>query len=281
MKWQQEGLLLKNMIKKLLLLLLFPFFISATELKPWYGDYLVGESRSKVLFQQFRKVATSKGKTSYKANDFFLSQSFAFSYDRYAAEVELVAAATRAQNFNLDHLKLTGRYQILDDIVEDPVSMVVGFSLIEAGRPALHDLSSFHHGLLELELHAAIGKEISYGEFWLKRYFALFAIGFGQGSPWLRAECSYAQNYCELHQFEVFLASLFGLGGKSLRVASFHGYGSIRHQSVDVGLKYSYLLENVGGVLSLDYSYRIYAMNFPKNANRLCLTFFYPFGLGI
>lgn len=270
------------MLKKLFAYFIFlPYALSATELKPWYGNDLELESRSTLTYQNFKNVATAVNHTKYRSNDLFLNQSFAISLMQYAAEVEMMLAATREQHFNIDHLKLTGRYQILDDIVDDPFSLVAGVSIAEVGRPALHDPASFHHGLFEVEPHVAIGKEISKGEFWLKRYFALFAIGFGQGSPWLRADFNYAIKLCGNHEFELFIKSLFGLGGKRVRLYDFNGYGPIRHRSVDLGFKYAYYLDNLDAYLIGEYSYRVFAENYPKNASRLALTFFYPFGLGI
>jgi len=270
------------MLKKLLFLNVFlTTCLTATEYPPWYDNDLEVASRSTILYQTFQKVETSCGKTNYSSNDVFLKQSLGLSFDKYAAEVELVAAATRKQHFNLDHLKLTGRYRIYDDIIDDPFSLVAGLSLVQAGRPALHDPASFHHGLFEVEAHLSVGKEISQNQFWLKRYFAVFGIGQGSHLPWLRADFVYAQNYCDLSEFRLFVNTLFGLGGRNLNLNHFHGYGSIQHRSIDLGLQYSYFLENVDGSLTAEYSYRVYAKNFPKNVNCLALTFYYPFGLGI
>ena len=265
----------------LILSLSLPFLIAATDLKPWYETDLEVVSRTKLMYQSFQKVETSRGETSYPSNDMFLTQSFGSSFDVYAGEVEMTAAATRKQHFNLDNLKLTGRYRLMNDVAYDPVSLVAGLSLIQVGKPALFDPASFHHGRFEVEAHLAIGKEVSQNQFWLKRYFGVFAFGLSSGSPWVRADFTYEQNFCDLHQLKVFANTLFGLGSRDLRLSDFHGYRSIRHQSIDLGIGYSYFLEKIGGMLVGEYSYRVYAKNFPKNASRLSVSLQIPFGLGI
>jgi hypothetical protein len=258
-----------------------PFLLTATEFAPWYDNDLEIQSRSKILYQTFNKLGTHDGKTCYLSNDVFLNQSLGISFDKYAAEVELCAAATRKQHFNLDHLKLTGRYRLLDDITDDPYSVVAGVSFIQAGQPALYDPASFHHGIFGVETHISVGKEVSTGQFWQKRYFGVLAFGLSYGSPWVRGNFTYLQNVCNLHTFGAFINTLVGFGGQNLKVGSFHGYGTVRHQSVDLGISYSYLIEKIDGELTGDYSYRVYAKNFPKNASRLAVTLWIPFGLGI
>lgn len=270
------------MLKKYLLLIcLFPFLLPATEHQPWYDEDLEGHLRSTINYQHFRKLATTHGKRRYSSNDCFLTESLGLSYDTYAIEAEITAAATRKQHFNIDHLKITGRYQILNDILDDPFSLVAGFSLIQAGQPALYDPASFHHGRVEAECHVSIGKEISSIQYWQRRYFASLGLGLSQGSPWIRTDFVYAQNCYDFQRLELFLHTLFGLGGQSLKLNSFHGYGNIRHQSVDLGLNYAHFIERLGGTLTAGFSYRVYAKNFPKNSSRLMLSFYYPFGLRI
>lgn len=255
--------------------------MKATEFEPWYGKYLEVHSRSKALYQTFREVETSDKVKKYASNDLFLSESLEISFDKYLAEAEMVLAATREQSFNIDHLKFTGRYQIFDDIQDDPFSLVAGASLIQVGEPALHDPASFHHGRFEVETHLSLGKEISYQDLWLKRYYSVVLFGFSSYSPWFKFETVYQQNYADKHEIELFLRGLIGLGSRSLRLNHFKGYGPIRHRSYDVGCKYRYLLESIDSYLTVEYAYRFYAKNFPKNVNQVAVSFFYPFGLGI
>ena len=66
-------------------------------------------------------------------------------------------------------------------------------------------------------------------------------------------------------------------GNKNIRPHHFTGYGKIRHRSVDVGLRYTIGLK-CGATFCLQYARRIYAYNFPENANLAFVELFYPLG---
>ena len=269
-------------MKKLLILSFFlPFIASATEFNPWNDTDLLPVWKSTHLYQTFQRVATSKGNSCCPSDDYFRTESVSVNYEDYAIEAEICAAITNKQHFNLDHFKLTGRYRFRDDIVDDPYTVVGGVSLIQAGKPALDDPASFHHGLVGAEAHIAVGKEVSKGQYWTKRHYGLFAFGVSRGYPWMRAEVTYSKNTCNQNQMDFFARSLVGFGTKKLKLNCFHGYGYIQHRSIDLGLRGSYFLTRCGGTLVAEYSYRVYAKNFPKNASRLMITFLYPIGIGI
>lgn len=58
----------------------------------------------------------------------------------------------------------------------------------------------------------------------------------------------------------------------------FKGYGSIQHNSVNLGFRYTHLLEYFGS-LSFEYKGRVYARNFPVYANIFLVELRYDFGL--
>jgi hypothetical protein len=89
---------------------------------------------------------------------------------------------------------------------------------------------------------------------------------------------SYEKRVLEKHELKVFMDTLWGLGHKNLDLSHFHGYGQIQHQSIDLGLRYSYLLEYFGSA-SLEYSYRVHSRNFPLHAHRVMAQLFFTFGL--
>ncbi len=69
-----------------------------------------------------------------------------------------------------------------------------------------------------------------------------------------------------------------GVWQSNLNPCHFHGYGSIRHRSIDLGFCYTYLLEFYGNT-NLTYSYRLYAHNYPIHAHQILAQFLYTFGL--
>ena len=71
--------------------------------------------------------------------------------------------------------------------------------------------------------------------------------------------------------------TLWGLGKKIFAITfhdnlHFKGYGKINHKSVDLGIPL-WLYDGMLGTLSLQYARRVYAYNFPKNANLVLLKY--------
>lgn len=269
-----------NWLSSFTFLLLFPFFSHTTELAPWFGNLYEVEARVSTLYQKFQHVNSSKHSFSYRSNDFFTNFSLSVSPDPdFSVETEVLFADTRHRNYGFDSAKLTGRYQILDDIIGDPVSLTTGLSIIVPLRSALRDIGSFHHGMAEFEAHVAVGVELPYLSIWLQRQYGVFACGIAtQGSPWLRVGYYFERNFCNSVSVQIFLDSLFGLGRRTIHKHDFNGYGAVAHRSIDAGLKWSYLFD-YWGTLSLEYAYRIYARNFPRNVNFVQFSYNLPFNL--
>lgn len=195
-------------------------------------------------------------------------------------QLETTLANTHHRSFGFDSARLTFRYQFMDDITDDPFSVMVGATAIQAVRLALNDCGSFHHGLIEGEAHVTIGKESSYKQLWLHHWWLTLGVGGADvGYPWVRANAVWEKNFCNEHHLRVFVNTLWGMGHHNLhRNHHFHGYGNIRHQSVDVGIRYGYWFP-FDGELSAEYARRVYAKNFPANGNIFQLAYLYPFGL--
>ncbi|MBA3958618.1 MAG: hypothetical protein H0X51_09550 [Parachlamydiaceae bacterium] len=266
-----------------LLLAVLP--LSATELAPWLGQDLMIESRATYLFQSYRKIQTPNGSIFRHANDnfFTLGASFVRSNysSNYSAEIEGTIADTHRQHFACDNLRLTLRYRMLNDIVDDCFTLTPGITITKAFKHSVRDPSSFHHGEIEAELHVAVGREASLGPYWRSRWWAVAGVGQGDhGEPWLRGDWNWERNWWnEQQQLHLFLHTLCGLGNKNLSPHKhFKGYGSVRHRSIDIGARYSYLFE-CDAILSLEYARRVYAHNFPMQANLVQLQLFFPFGL--
>lgn len=269
------------MFRKLFfLLLLFPAFAQSTELAPWYSRYLELQPQAEYRFQAYNTLNTKHGHKHRIARDNYLTLSLSGAYDVYSVELETTFASTRHVSACLADARLTGRYQWLDDVLGDPVSLVTGVTAIQTLKIARHDLSNFYHGGIEGEFHLAVGRETSCQQFWISRLWGLFAIGVADlGSPWIRADVAWDHNGWDDHEFSLFARSLWGLGGENLNLEKrFKGYGPIAHQSIDLGIRYSFLLEN-GGFVGIGYSYRVYANNCPRCVNQCYASLLYPFGL--
>lgn len=260
-----------------------PFTLSATELKPWFGNAFELEARGTYLFQNFQRVNTGLGAQKYASNDSFVTGSLGTNiYGDWNVELEITGAQTRAHCFNFDCARLTGRYLWVDDTLGlSPVSVASGLTLIQATNQSVHDLGSFHHGIFEAEIHTAVGHEITCGRSWSKRWWLLGALGMGtRGVPWLRGDgvVQFQPGWCG-QIFELGVYTLWGTGNRSIGLLEdFSGYGVIAHQSVDVGAAYIHRFD-IWGSLKIGYKRRIYAQNFPEAVNYLIVEYFYPFGL--
>jgi hypothetical protein len=251
----------------------------AADLKPWYTRYLEIEPTAAYVFQTYPSVSAAHGSGRYHSDDNFLTLSAAGAYDRWSLELETTFAATHHRSFGFCDVCLTGRYQWLDDVIGDPVSLVTGLTVIHDSKIARNDISCFYHGQTACEFHMAAGHEMVCEEFWASRLWGVLGLGIAdQGSPWIQIDAGWDCNWLDVHEMEIELRSLWGLGTHALHVHRFHGYGPIRHQSIDLGFNYHYYLES-GGILGIGYYYRLYALNCPRQANILGLSFLYPFGL--
>lgn len=270
--------------RKGLLSLIYCFLIpnwgAATERLPWVGNYLEFEWRHTAYLQDYPYVASHSYYTPYASSDIFFVASLSNAFKpEFSLEAEAMVAKTCRQDWAIDHLRLTGRYMWSNDIAGDEFSFTTGVSLTQAFDHSLHDMSSFHHGRSEAELFLSVGKEYADGKEWISRWWGVFGTGTAErGSPWFRGELNLEGRFCDVYAWRVFIHSLAGIGHKCLRLDDFHGYGSLQHQSIDLGFRYTYFIEFFGE-LAFEYSYRIYARNFPAKTSHLLLTLLYTFGL--
>lgn len=264
-----------------LLLALFPILAEAMELSPWYPTEFEFQARADYVFQTYQSVAKKHGSFHHAANDNFLNLSLGVPYYDWYVDADLLLADTRHRNFGFDSLHIEGRYQLLDDVaLADPISLIVSTVFSSASKTALHDISSFHHGQVEAAFFVSAGKEFDYQQFWTHRFWGTAGLGIADtGSPWITYGLHVDHNFCNRHRFDLSLEGLYGFGGKGLKSNKhFKGYGPIAHRSLDLGVCYTYKLPSEAE-LSFGYSYRVFARNFPENAQRYLLAFLYPFSL--
>ena len=254
--------------------------LEATNVQPWLGNIYEFEAPLSLRLQSYSELSSGFHSIKYPSTDFFLNGSLSNALPFIGLEIEAKGAWTRKQRGDLDQLKLTGRYIWLDDIAGDPLSVAIGLSYIQAFHKSLKDPSSFHHGRSEAELFLSVGKENSMDVCRRSRWWSVLGIGaaVGQGSPWLRFDLAYEKCWAGKHELRGFIDSLWGLGAKRFLLAYFHGYGAVQHRSIDLGLRYTYLIDFFGSA-GLEYSYRVYARNFPVYSHQVLAQLLFTFGL--
>lgn len=260
--------------------ILLPACLAATDLKPWFPRSLEFQPRFTYLHQQYTEVDTGRGVCCKRSKDDFYTASLELAYAEYCGEIETTFAGTGSHHLGPEDVSLTLRYQLFDDVIGDPVSLVAGVTLSQVFSLALKDISTFYHGTAQGEIHAAIGRECSTWTTWSSRWWVVGAFGAGDhGSPWIRGEAAWEKNILEMQQVRFFIHTLYGLGRNDLELnVPFEGYGPIRHQSVDVGLQYRYTFD-CDSILSAGFIRRVYSRNCPKDVNIYFVRYLYPFGL--
>ncbi len=197
----------------------------------------------------------------------------------FEAQIETEFFQTKATTLTLESVGAQLRWQILDDIQGDPFSVTIGGLLRFVPDHALKDPYVPYAGLINFEGSFCIGKEFDEAFDWTKRVYLDLSIGQAiQGAPYLEADLVF-QLHRMHHLFGVFMESYFGFAHKkSINLNTFHGYGDIGHQSVDLGVEYSYLFD-IWGVFSIQARYRPYAFAFPKNQASIELRYDFPFSI--
>lgn len=270
------------MIRTFLALFLIPFSLFATDLKPWFPTSLEFQLQGSYAHQFYNQLHIAHTPVSYRSRDDFYRGSLQFAYSRFCAEYEMMFAKTKRQDFDMAANCLTLRFQPMDDISGDIVSLVIGVTGRQVFSSALHDISLFHHGRVEAELNLSVGKENSTFRSWSSRWWAEAGIGIGdQGasSPWLRGKLAFEKALFCFHRLSVFSELLYGLGSRNINlVLPFPGYGRIRHQSIDVGGRWEWDL-CWNGTFAFEYKHRIHSYNAPRGAGCFQLAYTYPLGL--
>ncbi len=252
-----------------LLLLHIPLVVSL-EHSPWFDRDFALYVRPTFLYQYYPKFNSTS--SSYFHNrsgqDQFFTLSGSLTAFGISGELEFDFANTRKQKACLDSVRLNARYQLLSDLAAvDPLSLVLGATYIQAFGQSVNDPSSFHHGKCEVELYLSAGNEFPYKQFWETHTWGMVAFGVAdKGSAWMRLDLAVEKNWFDQHKIQASIHTLVGFGQESLKLppTHFHGYGPIKHRSVDLELRYSWATECYGR-FDLGYTYRVYASNFPAN----------------
>lgn len=263
----------------LCLCLLFPFFVQGTQLQPWLPRYLELQPKASYLYQAYNSVSTGERHRHRKDRDHFLNLSLSTACAVYGIEVETDLGATRHRKFTFSDLALTGRYQFLDDVIGDPVSVIGGLTIAQVFRLARNDISNFYHGGIQGEAHVSVGKEWQCWNFWRSRLWGVGVFGVADiGSPWLRFDFGWEYNWWDINQIGLYLKSRGGFGGRDLKIHHFSGYGPVAYRVIDISFEARHHFES-GFIVGCGAGYRILAKNCPRCVCFLSANLLYPFGL--
>jgi hypothetical protein len=269
-----------------LLLLLLPLHLLAAELDPWFGDFLQPEVRAAYVGQYYPKVTSSSPQACpclNSPNDLHSAWASTaitpWPYVNTELELAITHSAQTSKTF-FDYGMLTARYKILDDISGDCLSLATGFSLAVPSDTSLREVGTPWMGRVQLEFHAAAGKEVARcWQAWDWRVWAFGGVAFSR-FDWPRLRMmAFVERQIRCHRFKIGLRGLIGLAGEPLLdKCCFHGYAPIQTRAAEVEAGYCYTLPCVGS-LFIDYRFRFLARNYPASTSIVRVGFYYPLSL--
>jgi hypothetical protein len=263
------------------LILLLPVSLCALDMEPWFCNLYEFTFTPSYTYSRYRDVQNGHPQLKGVSNDHLLRFDFTVSPSpNWEVDAEVEFADTPRQSMGLRSGALQAKYLWLDDVMGDPVSLTTGVSARGVSRHSVRDVSSPYHYYGNFEINSSVGREWDRGFDWRLRLWGFGAVGMAnRGSPWARAFAMFQGNLHSAHRFGVFTEGYFGFGGqKRVNVDHFEGYAKIHHQSIDLGVEYTYVFE-VWGHLSFAYTRRFFARSFPENVNFFTVRYLLPFSL--
>jgi len=245
--------------------------------RPWIGTAFEFELTPSYAFSTYSSVDG--------ANRAYSSDDSLYALTVNGAVLPVLDVGAQVEFANTHRLSLGTRsgsvrlrYQFLDDIAGDPLSLTAGFITRFVPTRNMLDPSCPYQHTWNFEVSACAGKEFSSGPYWDYRTYLFVAYGHANaGRGWLRGKFSFGANFKNNWRLYVFSKGLFGFGHQnSVNIDRFQGYAHIHHQSIDLGAKGAYHF-NIWGNLSLSYFYRLYAKNFPAHLQEVKLAYTLPF----
>ncbi len=247
---------------------------------PWLRNFLEFHFRPSFKYRHYNNVSRGYNPKPYSSNDRFTNLDLAVAFlPQWDLQLGIEFADTRKQSLGTQSAAIQARYQWLNDISGDPISLTTGLQMRWVSGRSLKDVSCVYSSNWNFELINSIGKEFANVYSWDFRTFATLGIGqANHGRPYLTSQIVLAGAFRYHHRLKLFADGYFGFGhDRSINISDFDGYGRVFHQSVDLGLGYYYFINPVWGTVSFDYSYRVFAKAFPEHANTIVFRYDFPF----
>ncbi len=264
-----------------LLSLTIAFPALALETKPWFDEVYEFHFESAFSFSRFNRVQGASRQLKSPLNNWDLLVDFGFTpSSKWDMQIEGEFGKTSRVNWALRSGAAQLRYQLLDDIAGDPLSLVLGVNIRGATHHFLRDVSTPYAAEFNAEATWAAGKEWSDNGLWTMRLYGFGTLGqANRGYPWTHQLFVFQYNLEDTHRFTLYTEGNVGFGGRQhVDVKHFNGWGKYQHQSIDLGFSYGYKL-SVFGIFSFTYAHRIFAHNYPEHLNFFALSYSIPFSL--
>ncbi len=266
---------------KWLFFLFSPLALFGFVIEPWYREIAEFQFRPAYSYRYYPSVSQGRNSSSYHSHDHMIDLNLGVQFwPNWDFQLESDFSHTRRLNWGTQRFGLQIRYLLLDDVTGDPVSLSLNLQSYFVPTRNMRDVSSPYHAQGNIELGAAIGKEIDKTYNWLFRFWGVLGVGTAnRGYPWARPLLAVEMKFQERHKLKIFSEGYVGFGHHHrVNIDHFNGYSKIAHRSVDLGLNYTYLFK-IWGSLGVQYAYRVYAHSFPQNASTFRVEYRLPFSL--
>ncbi|MDX8431536.1 MAG: hypothetical protein SNF33_07045 [Candidatus Algichlamydia australiensis] len=259
--------------------ILFPLTLFSLHYDPWFGQTWLFYLTPSYTYDHYPDV--DNGTRKYSSDDNLIKGNLNFSFlPQWDIQFEGIFASTQKLSWGMQAIGTSLRYLQCNDVEGDPVSLTFNGSLFYVPVRSQKDPSTPFHATLNLELGAALGKEIDKIYNWRYRFWGYGGIGVAnRGAPWARGILALDARIYTQHLFRLFGHGYFGMGGvEEVNIDRLRGYANIAHQSVDLGLRYAYEFE-IWGNFSVEYFYRVFAHSFPECMHSITVAYTLPFSL--
>lgn len=262
---------------RILSLLFLPLTLFAFENSPYLPELAEFHLRPSYTYRHYPFVQNLP--TTYSSNDHFIDLNLGVRFlPAWEVQFDLETADTRARSFGTQSFAGQVRTQLLDDIAGDFISLTIGGRLRYVTSHSLHDLSCPYHATANLDAIVSVGKEFDPFNNLSFRLWLFTALGIGnRGAPYITPDLHFDTILAKVNTFSLIALSDWGFGSKRVSLSQF-GYANIAHRSIDCGAKFKHDF-GMYGALSLAYTYRVYAHNFPAHANTFLIKYDLPFSL--
>lgn len=279
-------------------LLIAPGYLCATlHYEPWVPPTNEIIINGELAYQWYHHVKFDSHAVSYHDQDVFLNLLASDSFvDRFNLEGEFGLFHSSALNndFVSDHFALNARYQWLDTLCDDYLSLATAFSVIFPTESARKNPGEFYHTDVDMELHLSIGKQypantcdecvdekgklipLVKNVHGMENYWADVGVGHGiSGAAWLKVQAAGEKQFKD-YQFVRLLADYQqGFGNQGLEEAmanGFNGYRKVSYRALDLTVRYLYEF-GCNQSVSAMYAYRIYAKDCAASINQFTFNY--------
>jgi|GEM_PF-3830291 len=251
----------------------FPLFALSND--PWIPPPYEFETKVEYAFSYFPSVANAINPPNYSSYVNFLAFEINGSLTpEFFFECELEFDNSKKVDFNLLSVAPAIKYQLMNDLVGDPIALLIGTYFRYVPKNRLVDVATEYSGSYNFDFLLSIGKEYEPSENLLGKIFAMFDVGIATvGMPWILADIVGQAVVYKHHILTAGVDGFFGFGSQTVvDIDNFNGYGDIDHNSMDIKLGYGYKF-SVWGDLCFLYKRRVVAIAAPSNTDSYVLAY--------